>query len=126
MSHHPHLTCTSLLLLATLAHAQTTLPFTLSKETTALTAPLLPDGTPNYVQAVNDYYSQGVTPANNGYVLWLDAVVGTDYNSLSPSICDRVLALTGATPPAPGTPLFLQSWLYLQSAEKMNRSRAAN
>ena len=108
------------------AESATALPFTISKETTAITSPLKSDGTPDYVQAMNDLYSQGVTPANNGFVIWLHDVVGTDFNVMSSKTLDRVLAMSGATSPAPNTPLFLQSFQYLQAAEKMSRSRAAN
>ena len=42
---------------------------TVSRETTYLTAPLNPDGTVNYVQAVKETYSAGVTFENNAFVL---------------------------------------------------------
>lgn len=43
---------------------------TISKETTYITAPLRPDGYPDYVGAINERLSQGVTPENNGAVLF--------------------------------------------------------
>jgi hypothetical protein len=46
-------------------------PFTVSKETTAITGPLRDDGSVDYVAALNQRYGQGVTPENNGFVLWL-------------------------------------------------------
>src|ERR1700689_1687238 len=45
--------------------------FTISPETTAILGPVRPDGTVDYVAALNDRFSQGVTPDNNGFVLWL-------------------------------------------------------
>ncbi|MGD0137253.1 MAG: PEP-CTERM sorting domain-containing protein [Tepidisphaeraceae bacterium] len=47
------------------------LPFTISKQTTAITGPLRDDGSVDYVAALNQRYGQGVTPENNGFVLWL-------------------------------------------------------
>jgi hypothetical protein len=41
----------------------------ISKETTYITGPLRPDGTVDYVAALNDYCSKGVTPQNNAAVL---------------------------------------------------------
>ncbi len=76
--------------------------FTLSKETTAITSPLNADGTPDYVGALNAKYSQGVTPENNGFVVWLEAV-GTRWQdgNIADAARDRVLAMCGAkaTPP---------------------------
>jgi len=41
---------------------------TISKETTFLTTPLLPEGTPDYVTWLNDRAAEGVTPQNNAAV----------------------------------------------------------
>jgi hypothetical protein len=43
-------------------------PFTVSPETTAITGPLRPDGSVDYVAAINREYGQGVTPENNGFI----------------------------------------------------------
>jgi len=48
--------------------------FTISKETTYLTEPLRPDGFVDYVAALNQRASQGVTPENNAVVLFWQAV----------------------------------------------------
>ncbi len=53
------------------------IPFTISKETTVATQPLMPDGTVDYVAALNERYGKGATPENNGFVVWLK-VVGTE------------------------------------------------
>jgi len=56
---------------AVAVNAAQTPPFTVSKETTAVTGPLLDDGSVDYVAALNQRYGQGVTPENNGFVVWL-------------------------------------------------------
>ena len=43
---------------------------TISKETTYITEPLRADGYPDYVAALNQRFSQGVTPENNAAVLF--------------------------------------------------------
>ncbi len=47
---------------------------TISKETTYITEPLRPDGYPDYVGALNQRLSKGVTPENNSAVLFWQAV----------------------------------------------------
>ena len=49
------------------------LPITISKETTYITEPLRPDGYPDYVAALNQRCSQGVTPENNAMIPMLNA-----------------------------------------------------
>ena len=49
-------------------------PVTISKETTFITEPLRPDGFPDYVGALNQHFSEGVTPENNSSVLFWKAV----------------------------------------------------
>lgn len=46
---------------------------TISKETTYITRPLRPDGYPDYVAALNEHFSRGVTPENNAAVLLFQA-----------------------------------------------------
>ncbi len=41
-----------------------------SKETTEITEPLGAAGLPDYVAAMNAKYGKGVTPENNGFVMW--------------------------------------------------------
>ncbi len=45
--------------------AQPKRPYTISKATTYFTGPLKPDGSIDYIAAVNEHFSQGVTPENN-------------------------------------------------------------
>jgi hypothetical protein len=67
--------------------------FTVSPQTTAILEPIRPDGSVDYVAALNQRFSQGVTPENNGYVLWL-RVMGT--NGLPQSVRKQTLAMCGA------------------------------
>ena len=95
------------------------LPFTLSKQTTAITSPLNPDGTPDYIGAFNQRYSQGVTPDNNGFALWLQIAgnapaepgyfINTPHRDerIPDELWLRLVALSGATN-VPETP----PWLY--------------
>lgn len=80
-------------------------PFTLSKETTGIVAPLRPDGSPDYIGALNERCSKGVTSENNGFVLFLQ-VVGTaippDDGDWDTKARDRMLQLCGAKPTPPG------------------------
>ncbi|MEX0704731.1 MAG: hypothetical protein WD069_21715 [Planctomycetales bacterium] len=50
------------------------LPFRVSRETTRITEPLRPDGSPDYVAALDAAMRQGVTPENNAAVLYLRAI----------------------------------------------------
>ena len=56
------------------ARSAATRPFVLSKETTFYTGPLRPDGTVDYVEAINERLSRGVTPEDNAAIPLLDAV----------------------------------------------------
>jgi hypothetical protein len=47
---------------------------TISKDTTVITEPLRPDGYPDYVAALNQRFSKGVTPENNSAVLFWKAL----------------------------------------------------
>lgn len=47
---------------------------TISKDTTYITEPLRPDGYPDYVAALNQLCSKGVTPENNSAVLFWKAM----------------------------------------------------
>jgi hypothetical protein len=49
-------------------------PFTVSPETTAITGPLRPDGSVDYVAALNARFGQGVTPDKNGFIDYIRAV----------------------------------------------------
>jgi hypothetical protein len=47
---------------------------TVSKETTYITAPLLPNGYPDYLRAMNEHYGKGVTAENNAAVPFWQAI----------------------------------------------------
>jgi hypothetical protein len=53
------------------------LPFKIGDNTTVVSGPLNPDGTIDYVAALNDKLSRDVTPENNGFVVWLK-IMGTN------------------------------------------------
>jgi hypothetical protein len=75
-------------------------PFTIGKDTTLLTSPLKPDGTIDYVAAINQTLSQNVTPDNNAFVP-LIAITGTSQDMLG-NHADEVLKMVGAQA-SPGT-----------------------
>ncbi len=54
--------------------AEARLPFAISKETTFITQPLLPNGCPDYASWLNAEFGKGVTQDNNAVVLMLEAV----------------------------------------------------
>ncbi|HEY4329526.1 MAG TPA: hypothetical protein VGN88_07310 [Phycisphaerae bacterium] len=83
--------------------APSKLPFAISKETTIITAPLRPDGRPDYVAALNEKYGKGVTPGNNALAQFLQ-IRGTAL--LDNDSRDKILQLAGIKPPAADTPLF--------------------
>lgn len=55
--------------------APTTRPFIISKETTYVTGPVRKDGTIDYVAAINEHLSQGVTKDNNAAIPMLEAIM---------------------------------------------------
>ena len=59
---------------ATTAPRKPPVRVTISKETTYITEPLRPDGYPDYVAALNQRASRGVTPENNAAVLFWKAM----------------------------------------------------
>ncbi len=75
------------------------LPYTIAKETTGITAPLRPDGSPDYVAALNLLHNKNVTPENNGFVLFLQ-VIGTDRDVDEAAYRDALLQALGI-PPTP-------------------------
>ena len=82
------------------AQSRPALPFTLSKETTVIVSPLDPDGTPDYIGGGSTKnMARDVTPENNGFALYLQAV-GSGDKILSPKT-RALLRLVGAktTPP---------------------------
>ena len=81
---------------ATTEAAATRPAFTLGKETTRIVAPLLADGRPDYVGALDQARSKGVTPENNVLVGLLE-VLGTGPEMISQKIHDEYLKRLGIT-----------------------------
>jgi RNA polymerase sigma factor (sigma-70 family) len=71
-------------------------PFTVGKNTTAIASPLRADGTVDYIAALNERYGKGVTPENNGFVVWVD-VMGAD--EIRPEWREQMLKLAGVKSP---------------------------
>jgi hypothetical protein len=78
---------------ATAPSSEPNAPFTTSPETTSVLGPVRPDGSIDYVAAINQHFSQGVTPENNGFVLWL-RVMGS--KGIPQSVRTQMLAMCGA------------------------------
>jgi hypothetical protein len=88
------------------AFAQATRPKLLvSKATTAITSPLLPNGLPDYARATTERFGNGVTADNNQFVALLN-VLGTDNRIIDPSILDKSLQMLGMQHVPPGPDLF--------------------
>jgi hypothetical protein len=71
------------------------LPFVISKETTGILRPLRPEGTVDYLKALNEKYGKGVTAEKNAFVGWLE-VVGTGDSVFKKESRAEVLKLCGA------------------------------
>lgn len=74
------------------AAAKPRLAVTISKETTRITEPLREDGYPDYVAALNQIASEGVTPENNAAVPFWQAMGPKEINS---DIRERFFAMLG-------------------------------
>jgi hypothetical protein len=78
----------------------TSLPFKVSADTTSALGPLNADGSVNYVGAINAKFGDGVTPENNGVVVWLK-IMGT--NKVPEKVRDPFVKMAGsADAPASG------------------------
>ena len=67
--------------------------FAISRDTTSAVGLVRLDGSVDYVAAVNQRLRRGLTPQNNGYVLWL-RVMGV--RRLPESVRKQALAMCGA------------------------------
>jgi hypothetical protein len=77
---------------------------TISKETTYITKPLRPDGYPDFLAALNQLASHGVTPENNAVVLLVQAFGprledSIDWQPLSSEDCAKFFEMLGVAPP---------------------------
>lgn len=68
---------------------------TISKETTYITEPLRPDGYPDYIAALNQRMSKGVTPENNAAVLFWKAM---GPSKIKPEYRERHFKMLGIPP----------------------------
>jgi hypothetical protein len=95
-------------------------PFTVSSRTTAITGPLQEDGRIDYLSALNQHDSQGVTLQNNGYVTWLRALGLPDFSAGKPpsSIRDKTIELLGAQ----GQPIGESAWEEYRGRDPVDRS----
>ncbi|HUW82703.1 MAG TPA: protein kinase [Phycisphaerae bacterium] len=75
-------------------------PIVVGYDTTRIFAPLRPDGTVDYLAAVNRRFSEGVTPSNNAVVLLFEAFgVSGQASWIGDEIRDRALERLGITAP---------------------------
>ena len=96
-------------------------PFTISSQTTAITGPLQEDGSIDYVLALNQRGSHGVTLQNNGYVTWLHALGLPDFSAgKQPSgIREKTISLLGAQ----GLPIGESAWEEYRGWGPLDQSR---
>jgi beta-lactamase regulating signal transducer with metallopeptidase domain len=94
------------------ATATPKVPFSISKQTTVLTEPLLPDGTPDYVAAFNAKYGKNVTPENNGFIPFLK-IHGTSFAFPDAKTRPEILKLLGTQESPPNEPHFSSFAAYL-------------
>ena len=83
----------------------------ISKETTYITEPLRPDGYPDYIAALNQLASKGVTPENNAAVLLWRALGGASVHRV---IRDRFFKMLGMPVPPEGGDYYLRLQQHLQ------------
>lgn len=99
------------------AATPTTRPaFTLGYNTTRIVAPLLPDGRPDYVTALDQAMSKGVTPENNVIVGLLE-VLGTGETMVPSTIHDEALKRLGIKEEHPATYKSFKDYLKTQDKE---------
>ena len=82
-----------------------------SRETTFITEPLRKDGTVDYLAALNQRYSQGVTPENNAAVLFLQAMGPGEINK---DIRERFFKMLGIAPLPEKGPYFEEFTKYFE------------
>lgn len=93
-------------------------PVTISKETTRLTEPLRADGYVDYIAALNQHCSQGVTPDNNAAVLMIQALGPRE---LPPEIREQYFKMLGI-PPLPEDGQYLVA--YDEYADNVRKAAA--
>jgi hypothetical protein len=84
--------------------AKPRVPITISKETTYIIEPLRPDGYVDYMAALNQHASRGVTPENNAVVPFIKALGPKDINE---KLSKKYFQLLGIPPLPPKGDYFL-------------------
>jgi hypothetical protein len=103
------------------APAPAKLPVAVSPATTVITAPLLPDGSPDYLATLNDRFGKGVTPDTNALIPLLqlfgpaDAALLVSPDAQRPALTARFLSLAGLKEAPPSTTRFEQFADYLRA-----------
>lgn len=96
---------------------------TISRETTYISKPLRKDGYPDYVAALDQQFSGGVTPENNAAVLFWKAV-GPE--SILPEYRDKYFRMIGIPPLAEKGDYFVDLDKYLAQKKDGARPGSAN
>jgi hypothetical protein len=99
------------------------LPFPVGKKTTYVMGPLDADGRIDYVAALNDRWSGGVTPANNANVLIWKALGPHPEGATMP---DEFFQRLGIDPPPEQRDYFIPLRHYLRDQGKLNPLPSAN
>lgn len=97
------------------------LPFTISRETTRITQPLMPDGTVDYAAALNARMSEGVTPENNAGVLLIQAIGA---NRIPEAKQEAFFKALGTSVPSHGEPLLLHYTEFVKQHLKQKQTHS--
>ena len=95
---------------------------TISEETTRIVSPLRPDGYPDYIAALNEHYSRGVTPENNAAVLLRQAM---GPGEIPEELRDRYFELLGMAPLPEQGDYFVPFYEYVADRDDLKRKRLA-
>jgi hypothetical protein len=88
---------------------------TISTETTRITEPLRADGYVDYITALNQHFSQGVTPDNNAAVLMIKAM---GPGVIPKEIREQYVKMLGISPLPEEGPYFVAFGTYAERAQK--------
>jgi hypothetical protein len=95
----------------------------ISRETTFITGPLCEDGSVDYLAAINERYSRGVTPENNAVVALLQAV---GPGVIAKPVRERFFQMLGVAMPSEEGPYFVDFETYfLRKRNPSQRPRTA-
>ncbi|MCD4823439.1 MAG: hypothetical protein K8S55_02440 [Phycisphaerae bacterium] len=94
----------------------------ISKETTVVDKPVNPDGTINYIEAINEQFAKGVTPENNAAPLLLKAF---GVSILPDETREEILHRLGLTAVDIDSDHHFVPWYEREKIDKLAKSRAA-